>query len=80
MLNFVKDNPVGEFHGEVYIYADREGLTELLDYINYLLMPNSDESIHLTEGNELSKLDSEIISDGYSNVLHVKITRFDDKE
>lgn len=61
-----------DISSEVFIYADDAGLSELKEYIEFLI-EKRESSMHLTDGNELSKLDPEILPEDFMNVVHVKI-------
>ena len=58
----------------IFLIFDNEGIDEMIDYLNFI--KNSDSSMHLTEGNELSSDDSDIDGDMYL-IPHVKIINID---
>ena len=80
MLSVLINAEVDILEGAVYIYADREGLEELKSYIDYLLTHNDDAAFDLIEGNELSKLDKELIPEGFFEVAYTKIANLDSSD
>jgi hypothetical protein len=52
----------------VYIFVDKEGVSELIDYLSYVM--KNDESMHLVIGSELNETP---IIEGNSTIKHVKL-------
>ena len=57
----------------IFILFDTNGIDEMIDYLK--LIRDSDSSMHLTEGNELTD-DNEIEDDMYA-IPHLKIINID---
>ena len=71
MISFVNHT------NETLIYLDNEGIDELVQYLEYLKKQN-DAKYDLVIGNELDKLDEDIMPEGgYANVTYVGIINLD---
>lgn len=58
----------------VFLIFDEEGIDEMISYLNFI--KNSDSSIHLTEGNELSADKDDVDEDMYL-IPHMKLVNLD---
>lgn len=57
---------------ETLIYLDTEGINEMIHYLTYLKEKN-ETTYDLVVGNELDRLEEDLVPEGYSHVAHLEL-------
>ena len=57
---------------ESRVYLDNEGIDDMIHYLTYLREKN-ETTYDLIEGNELDRLDEDLVLDGFEHITHLEL-------